>query len=298
MRTNTTLLQQKMALIRRRLLESSQVAIRLAVYGGQPAIFFQAAPDDKAKGWTSVAQYPRIVLTMDEFESAGRNTMGVLTVDVLCTEAGILPEEIEPFVREALEGVLFTPKGAATFSPNWRRTEIFRERSVTDDSFNVGMTLSFDIYEFPFLESGDPDPVTAISYYAEDWDRALLVIGRAEMPEILEPSRESPVAYFRRLNATIEKQTNTVVWLLCDLAVHLFAPELKDRLEWLEQFAQSLALDGEVTMLDGSPMFIRDVKGNANADEVTGQLTVSVRYGLLRRPRYAHTMMEARWEKG
>ena len=284
-----------MVLIRRRLMSNSQVAIRLAVYAGKPAIFFQSAPDDQSEAWNSVAQYPRIVLTMDIFSNAERNTMGALAVDVICTEAGTLPEEIEPHIRQSLEGVFFTPQGADTFSPKWRNTQVFREQSVADKSFNIGMTINFDIYEFPLLETSDPDPIAAINRYAEEWDKELSVLGKAELPEIFEPSRHRPVAYFRRLNANIEKQTNTVVWLIGDLALHLFAPTLRDRVEWLEQFAQSLGLDGEVTMLDGSPMFVRYIKGDAKADEVTGQLTIGVRYGLLRKPKYAHTMVRARW---
>lgn len=221
--------------------------------------------------------------------------MGALAVDIICTEMGQPPEEIEPYVRQALEGVFFTPQGETTFSPKWRNTQVFREQSVIDKSYNIGMTLNFDIYEFPLLETSDPDPIAAINFYAQDWDKELAVIGRAELPEIFEPTRHSPVAYFRRVNTTIEKQTNTVVWLIGDLALHLFAPTLRDRVEWIEQFAQSLALAGEVTMLDGSPMFIRSIKGDAKADEVTGQLTIGVRYGLLRKPKYAHTMIKAGW---
>lgn len=272
------------------------MAIRLAVYAGVPGVFFQNAPDDTSEGWNSISQYPRIVLTMDMFANAERNTMGALAVDIICTDVGQPPEEIEPYVRQALEGVFFTPKGETTFSPKWRNTQVFREQNVTDKSYNIGMTVNFDIYEFPLLETSDPDPIAAINFYAQDWDKELAVIGRAELPEIFEPTRHSPVAYFRRVNMNIERQTNTVVWLIGDLALHLFAPTLRDRVEWLEQFAQSLALDGEVTMLDGSPMFIRNIKGDAKADEVTGQLTIGVRYGLLRKPKYAHTMMRAGWK--
>ena len=285
-----------MTLIRQKLLTNNQIAIRLAVYGEKPAIFFQSVPDDNAELWTSIAQYPRIVLSMDMFSNAERNTMGVLSVDIICTEAGLPPEEIEPYVRQALEGVFFTPKGDTTFSPKWRNTQVFREGSVTDKSFNIGMTLNFDIYEFPLLETSDPDPIAAINLYAQNWDKELVVIGKAELPKIFEPTRHSPVAYFRRVSMNIEKQTNTVVWLTGDLVMHLFAPTLRDRSEWLEQFSQSLSIDGEVTMLDDSPMFIRNVKGNSKADEVTGQLTISVRYGLLRKPNYAHTMMRANWK--
>ena len=285
-----------MTLIRKRLLEINQVAIRLAVYAEKPAVFFQSAPDDNSETWTSIAQYPRIILSMDMFANAERNVMGLLVVDVICTEEGLPPEEIEPYVIQALEGVFFTPKGDTTFSPKWRNTQVFREQNVTDKSHNIGMTLNFDIYEFPVLETSDPDPIAAINFYAQNWDKKLVVIGRDELPEIFEPKRHSPVAYFRRVNTSVEKQTNTVIWILGDVAMHLFAPTLRDRIEWLEQFSQGLSFAGEITMLDGSLMFVRNIRGDSRADEVTGQLTIGVRYGLLRKPKYVHTMIQASWK--
>lgn len=198
---NTILIQQKMALIRKRLLTFSQVAIRLAIYAEKPAIFFQHVPDDTSEAWTSISQYPRIILSMDMFSNAERNVMGALTIDIICTEEGLPPEEIEPYVRQALEGVFFTPKDDTTFSPKWRNTQIFREASVIDKSYNIGMTLNFDIYEFQILETSDPDPIAAINFYAKDWDKELVVIGRDELPEIFEPKRHSPVAYFRHVNS-------------------------------------------------------------------------------------------------
>ena len=71
--------------------------------------------------------------------------MGALAVDIICTEIGQPPEEIEPYVRQALEGVFFTPQGETTFSPKWRNTQAFREQSVVDKSYNIGMTLNFDL---------------------------------------------------------------------------------------------------------------------------------------------------------
>lgn len=284
------------ALIRKRLSTNSSLKERLAAYHGEPAIFFQEAPDDTAEGWGE-AQYPRITFLMDTFADAEHGVTGGLSIDIACSEAGHAPEDIEPLVRESLAGVFFTPDDGRTFSAKWRGTDVFKTTVGEQEALILGMSVSFDVYEFPLMETSDPDPVAAINFYAQDWDKELVVIGRAELAEVFEPTRHSPAAYFRRVNPNIEKQTNTVVWLTADLVLHLFAPTLRDRKEWLEQFAQSLALDGEVTMLDGSPMFIRSLKGDTKADEVTGQLTISVRYGLLRKPKYAHTMMRASFTK-
>lgn len=72
---------------------------------------------------------------------------------------------------------------------------------------------------------------------------------------------------------------------------HLFAPTLKDRIEWLTEFFYSLLLDGEITLLDGSPMFITDIREGFSFDEVRGQISIDVNFGVLRKPDYAHILV-------
>lgn len=283
------------ALIRQRLMANQQVKEKLTTYGEEPAIFLQEAPDDKAEAWGE-AQFPRMVFLMDTFADAERGVMGGLSVDIICSETGYAPEDIEPHVREALEGVFFTPDNGRTFSPKWRETGSFKHRVEETEILVLGISVNFDVYEFPLLETSDPDPVAAINEYAVAWDESLAVIGKTELPSIFVPSRERPAAYFRRTACNTDQQANTVVWLNAELTVHFFAPTLVARGEWLEQFSQSLGLAGEVTMLDGSPMFVQNIQGNAKNDEMTGQLRISVRYGLLRKPKYAHAMMAAKWK--
>ena len=284
------------ALIRQRLMTNPDIKERLAAYLDAPAIFFQDAPDDTAEGWGE-AQYPRIVFLMDTFADAERGVMGGLSVDIACAETGQAPEDIEPHVREALAGVFFTPDNGRTCSLKWRGTDVFKTTVGEQETLIFGMSLSFDMYEFPLMETSDPDPIAAINRYAEGWSDALTVIGKAELPGIYLPKRENPAVWFRTADTRMDVQTNTVAWMLVDIATHIFAPTLSDRLAWLKEFSQGLALAGEVTMLDGSPMFIQRIHENAKADEVSGQLTIHARYGILRRPVYAHTMMKASFTK-
>lgn len=278
-------------LIRKRLTTNEGIAARLARFDGEPAVFLQESPDDKAGGW-EVAQYPRITFVIDTFSHAERDIMGTLAVDVVCAETGTPPEEVEPFVRQALTGVFFTPNPGETFSLKWKETEVFKSIVGEREALIIGMSIVFDIYAFPPTETSDPDPIAAINRFALDWDKRVTVIGKTELPEIYLPSRQNPAMYFRKANSAVDRQTNTVVWINADIAAHLFAPKLNDRAEWLEQFAQSLDLAGEVMLLDGSPMFVKNITENATADETTGQLKITVQYGLLRRPRYAHTMIK------
>lgn len=277
------------SLIRRRLCETEKLVTLLTTYDAEPAIFYQTAPDDTEPAWNT-EQYPRIVFLTDLHALAERNAAGQLEVDILCTEAGVPPEKLAHLVRDTLSGVFFAPQRGNIFSLTWRNFQTFHLEKTAQTPLVVGITVVFDIIEFPNLETSDPDPVAAINRYACEFDKHVTVIGTAPIHRFFVPTRTHPAAYFRKLSSSINRQTNTVVWLDVVLVAHFFAPTLKDRCEWIEQFAQRLALDGEVTMLDGSPMLLQSIKGNAANDELQGQLQLTVQYGLLRRPIYAHPM--------
>ena len=282
------------SLVRKRLVSSADLSEKLAVFGGMPAIFFQEAPDDKDEAWGD-AQYPRIVFSADTFADPARDRRKVMFVDIACSTTGTAPEEIEPLVRKALSGVFFTPDDGETFSAKWKETQVFRETIGEREPLIIGMTVNFDIYEYPLLETSDPDPIVAACHYVKEWSKQVVVIGRAWLRGIYEPTREHPAIYFSRGNTTVDRETNAVVWMNTELVVHLFAPSVHDRIEWLEQFSRALVLSGEITMPDGSPMFIKQIKGDAAGDELTGQLRLSVQYGLLRQPVYAHGVQHVGW---
>lgn len=278
-------------LIRRRMVDNAAIAAELSRYAGAPAVFYQTAPEDTDDGWGGGAQYPRIELTVEHHAEAEHDTAGKLHVDITCSETGTPPEAIEPLVRRALTGLFFYPEGEPPFAVVWNTSMSFQAQSAQQQiPLLVGVTADFDLVSFPGLETSDPDPVAAINRYAREWDKSLTIVSKAECDDYLVPTREHPAVHFRKVSSSIDRMTNTVTWVNAILCAHFFAPELQDRCEWIEQFAQSLALDTEITMLDGSPMFIQNIRGNAAADELQGQLQVTVQYGLLRRPKYAHTM--------
>lgn len=104
-------------------------------------------------------------------------------------------------------------------------------------------------------------------------------------------TEQQPIFYFRLSALSLYRETNTVAWLNGVLTGHIFAPETA-RMKWLKALVDSLALDGEVIMLDKSPMFLTNIKADSSASPLAaGQLQLSVRFGLLRRKPYAHPLM-------
>ena len=58
--------------------------------------------------------------------------------------------------------------------------------------------------------------------------------------------------------------------------------------------ANSISLDGEIIMLDYSPMFIKCLQANYKSDYLKdGQIFVTGRYGLLRFKAKPHSLAEA-----
>ena len=75
------------------------------------------------------------------------------------------------------------------------------------------------------------------------------------------------------------------------LVGHLIAPTYAGRQRWLKALADELATRGEVEMLDTSPMFIRGLEVDGSLDPLTaGQIRLAIRWGILRRPKFAHKL--------
>lgn len=282
-------------LLYRRMADDPELAGRLARYGGGPAVFQQRAPDDTDRGWGGRCQYPRADYVAELMADPQRQTAGVVTVDLWCAENGPAPEELEPLLRGTLQGVFLHPEGQSPVSLAWARTDAFESRSQADpDTLVTGVTVCFDLYAFPRQETSDPDPVPALWQWARERAPSAAVIGRDCLGDGFRPTLERPAFYFRVERLETAEETNTVAWLHGVVAGHIFAPATEDRTRWLRALTDELAMDGEVTMLDGSPMFLRRIQVDSAASELAaGQLRLHVRFGLLRRPGYAHPLNHA-----
>ena len=67
------------------------------------------------------------------------------------------------------------------------------------------------------------------------------------------------------------------------MAVHILCPDGETRLKMAAAIANKMSLDGEIIMLDHSPMFIKRLQANYKSDYLKeGQVFVTGHYGLLR----------------
>lgn len=280
-------------LIYTRLSDPDGPAAKLARYGDAPAIFYQAAPEDTAAGWDGKRQYPRIDYIVDMQANPERHSCGILTLNIWCSEQCAPPEDLEPEVRAMMRDVFMQPDESPPYSLAWVRSDAFEGRSQASPATLVnGITVLFDLFAFPVQETTDPDPILAINEYVKQWAPDALVIGKDTLERFQIATTDQPIFYFRLASLQLQRETNTVAWMDGMIAGYIYAPE-ETRLKWLKALVDVLSLDGEVTMLDTSPMFLRGIKADSAADPLTvGQLRLQIRFGLLRRPKYAHTLMK------
>lgn len=279
-------------LIYNRLIHRTELTERLARFEDVPAVFYQSPPGDQASGWRNKQQYPRLDFIVDLQANTERQTSGLMTLNIWCNEAGIQPEEIEPEVQNALRDIFMQPANQPPYCLRWIRSDNFElKNSTVKGTHIIGVTVLFDVLAFPNQETTDPDPVMAMNQFIREWESEAVIIGADPLPDYFMANDRKPAFYFRPAAFNLEQETNTVAWMNASIAGHIFAPTAEARLKWLKYIVGTLALQGEVTMLDTSPMFIKSIKADSAVDYLaTGQLQLNVRFGILRRPKYAHTL--------
>ena len=272
-------------LIRERLCSDERITKTVASYLKQPAVFFREAPEDTVKGWKNQRQYPKLVFTYDTVANAERKSTGTLLVTITCLqESNILPEDLEPAVKEILKDIILKSETFEPVALSWFSTNTFTLINEKQDQLVTGCEMTFDIMEFPSQVTTDPDPVDAMNHYLKEIVPEAVVLWKDSIDDIVVASAEQPVIYTRLLRTQIDRQTNTVVWMNGELSVHFLCPDSSTRLKLLQGVTNRLSLDGEVIMLDKSPMFVQSLSGANPQDYITqGQLQISVQFGLLRR---------------
>jgi hypothetical protein len=285
-------------LIHKRFSGSESLAKHLALFCGTPAVFSPEPPDESQEGWGGNIQYPQIIYNFDLQANEERHSAGTLSVSLLCQNTTeITPEAIEPLVRDCLRDVILKPAEGTPYCFAWARTDAFtideKKGSVT-----IGSEVRFDILEYPSQETSDPDPVMAVNKYVKELYPECLIMGYDQMEEVTEATAQRPVIYCRLMSADKARETNTVAWMDGRIAVHILCPESGTRMKMAAAIANRMSLDGEIIMLDHSPMYIKRLQANYRSDYLKdGQIFVTGRYGLLRYHPKGHTLRSVRYEK-
>ncbi|MBQ3434087.1 MAG: hypothetical protein IJG24_03465 [Selenomonadaceae bacterium] len=272
-------------IIRRRLAGDSEFCGLLATFDTEPAIYYGKSPADMD---APESFYPQVILSADKFSDAQHGVAGLLTVDIICTAMTLSPEEIEPHVRRLLEGVFF--RGEEVFILKWQRTDVFQEQNAERTPLIAGATMTFEIYELPSGLTAAPDPIQALQRWLAHWDENVIVIGLTDFGECFEPSREHPALWVSQSNLGMARQMNVQVFVTAEINLHVFAPGVQTRREWLTALYHALVFVKAIELDDHSPMRLQTCEFDFAANEIQGQLKTTWEYGLLRRVNYEHPL--------
>ena len=91
----------------------------LATWNGKAAVFNQEVPPDTDPLWGQGSQYGRVVFMVDLAVDPARKISSNLVVDVMCEKGKQEPEDLEPIVRNLIDGYFFT-QGGETMMAQWK----------------------------------------------------------------------------------------------------------------------------------------------------------------------------------
>ena len=265
----------------------AKIAGMLTTYKGNPAFFFQKAPQDSDRNWKKPT-YPRVDYNIDMRYDPERKVSGNMTVNVWSTaESAAMPEEIEKRLVELISGTFYTPQGRDAVCAVWNSSEAFSytqpflaRQDTAPEVF--GITVFFDLLEFPEQLTTDPDPIQGLN----EWTRAnfpgMTIINHDKHPRVWKPTDENPAIYWRfEGTATNDRQSYAVNWYTGQFAGHVIADTIAERNRRTKAIAERIQLEGEVVLMDGSPMFAKHIGISHKSDSLReGQILFTGQYGV------------------
>ena len=189
-------------------------------------------------------------------------------------------EKIEVAIRNCLQDVVMKPEGEAPMCFAWARSEPY----ILEGNAVLCKEIVFDILEYPAQETTDPDPVMALNRYIKNLFPECIVFGIDELSEYTIPA-DTPVFYsgLKSIDSTDGHCRSSLSWFNAVISVHLLCPKPSLRLKMMAALHQSLAKDEEIIMFDDSPMVVKALKMNNNADYLReGQMSLTGYYACLK----------------
>lgn len=278
-------------LLKDQIRNDSEIAHMLAKYNGTPAFFYQKSPHDNDRGWKGPL-YPRADYNIDLHYDPERRTAGTMSINVWCTaESAVMPEDIEKRFIQLISGTFYTNKQKETTCAIWSRSDAF-DFGVTSNAKNTtpeifGVTVSFDLLQFPEQITTDPDPIQALNAWTHVHFSEMVIIAHDELPSVFRPTDDRPAVYWRfDSTSTTDRQSYAVTWYTGQFAAHVISDSVKERNRWTKSIIERIQLDGEIILADESPMFAKQIAIRHGADPLReGQLVLTGQYGVLEQRR-------------
>lgn len=263
---------------------SGQLAALLASYDGKPAVFDYKVPAEDDVKWQGEARYGRVVFTMQTRDDPGRTKNGSLSVGLLSEKDTQRYKDMEPIVRNRLDGYFFTSEDQI-ISLKWMRRRPVREEAA---SACEGVIMDFKVYTYPVLSAGNPAALLL------QWSRqcmeamsqdAYFMGGGESLPQVFRPTAEKPAIYWRLTKivpCSWLKDRAAVDWRTASIQGHIIVPGCIEReTDIVLKLDQAIAAVERISHEDVSLFVSRDDAADVTVDSMRqGQLTVAATYGI------------------
>jgi hypothetical protein len=277
-------------ILKKQIRDDPDMAGMLTRYKDSPAFFYQKSPQDDDRGWDgNKPTFPRADYNIDMRYDPERKVAGTMALNVWCTtESMAMPEDIEKRLVKLINGTFYTNRNRETVCAVWNHSAAFGFEMPVNVGGNtapevIGVTINFDLLLFPEQLSTDPDPIQGLNNWTREYFPGMTVITLDELPEVWNPSEANPAIYWRFVGtAANDKQTYAVNWYTGIFAVHVITGEVTERNRWTKAIIEKIQLEGEIVLVDGSPMFAKQITIKHSADPLReGQFMLTGQYGVL-----------------
>ena len=254
----------------------------LTRYGDRMAIFNHEVPADNDPYWAPGSQYGRIVFVVDPQGDPERGVSGTLVVDILCNKGEQFPEEIEPIIREAIDGYFFAAADESTMAAQWKNSSYFTEPTEKV----VGCTCTFDLLAFPMLTTFNPDVVARINRWTSRF-AGIHVINYDRLPaNAWKPEGDDCAVYWRLVTddqARWIPDTFHTIWRTANLRCHIFAKDIARATSVAKSMTYRLYAEKRLLKEGETPIMVNQRNTvDIGADPLrTGQLSVQATYGVI-----------------
>ena len=262
------------------------LAAKLAIYDGKPAVFDYKEPVADDQKWQGEARYGRIVFSLQIRDDPTRTKCGSLAVDVLSESNTQSYKDMEPIVRDLLDGYFFVSDDKM-ISLRWSH------RSPGGESLAAvceGLTMHFQVYCYPVKRPSTVNPASLLASWCKSFvegtgQSAYFLAAGENLPQVFKPTAKKPAIYWRL--AKIEpcswmKDRPGADFRTASLQGHVIVPgQSEEEAELVLRLDQAIE-KAERIICDDLSMFVsKEDSTDLTADAMRqGQLTVKAAYGI------------------
>ena len=268
-------------------LQSSEaLAAKLASYDGRPAVFDYKEPAADDPKWQGEARYGRIVFSLQIRDDPRRNRCGGLEVDVLSEKDTQSYKDMEPIVRNCLDGYFFVSEDRM-ISLRWMGRV---KGGESPPAPGEGVRMIFRVYAYPVKAPSAVNPAALMGSwcrgYMERIGRQAYFVGTGQsLPAAFKPTKEKPAIYWRLAKlgpCSWMKDTQAADWRTAVLQGHVMVPgQSGEEADLILQLDQAIEKAERISS-DTLSMFVsRDDGADLTVNSMEqGQLTVNAAYGI------------------